>query len=199
MLGQLVAETTLDEKAKALRLGISNDEIASRITNDPNFRGLNGQFDHSRFEQIIRQAGFTETRFVEEQRRVILRRQIAQGIGGEFRVPVTAMTAFNQYQNEKRAIEYLALGPAQAGDIPAPTPEALGKYFEERKVLFRAPEYRKLTLLSMAPADLAKAGRGVRCRRQELFRAAQRQLRHARTPRVAPDRVPECGRGGGRA
>ncbi len=128
-----------------------------RITNDPNFRGLNGQFDHSRFEQIIRQAGFTESRFVEEQRRVILRRQIAQSISGEFRVPVAAITALNQYQNEKRAIEYLALGPAQAGDIPAPSPEALGKYFEERKVLFRAPEYRKLTLLSMAPADLAKA------------------------------------------
>jgi peptidyl-prolyl cis-trans isomerase D len=156
VLSQLVAETTLDQQAKALRLGIGNDEIASRITNDPSFRGLNGQFDHSRFVDIIRQAGFTEGRFVEEQRRVILRRQIALSVGGEFNVPVTAMTALNQYQNEKRAIEYLALGPAQAGDIPAPTPELLSKFFEERKVLFRAPEYRKITLLSMSPADLAK-------------------------------------------
>jgi peptidyl-prolyl cis-trans isomerase D len=156
VLSQLVAETTLDEQAKALRLGIGNDEIASRITNDSSFRGLNGQFDRTRFVEIIRQAGFTEGRFVEEQRRVILRRQIALSIGGEFNVPVTAMAALNQYQNEKRAIEYLALGPAQAGDIPAPTPEVLSKFFEERKVLFRAPEYRKITLLSMSPADLAK-------------------------------------------
>ena len=89
LLGQLVAETTLDEQAKALRLGISTAEIASRITTDPSFRGLNGKFDHSRFEQIIRQAGFTEGRFVEEQRRVILRRQIAQSISGDFRVPAT--------------------------------------------------------------------------------------------------------------
>ena len=156
VLSQLVAETTLDEQAKALRLGIGNDEIASRITNDPSFRGLNGQFDRTRFVEIIRQSGFTEGRFVEEQRRVILRRQIALSIGGEFNVPVTAMAALNQYQNEKRTIEYLALGPAQAGDIPAPTPEVLSKFFEERKVLFRAPEYRKITLLSMSPADLAK-------------------------------------------
>jgi peptidyl-prolyl cis-trans isomerase D len=156
VLSQLVAETTLDQQAKALRLGIGNDEIASRITNDPSFRGLNGQFDRTRFVEIIRQAGFTEGRFVEEQRRVILRRQIALSIGGEFNVPVTAMAALNQYQNEKRTIEYLALGPAQAGDIPAPTPELLSKFFEERKVLFRAPEYRKITLLSMSPADLAK-------------------------------------------
>ena len=156
VLSQLVAETTLDQQAKALRLGIGNDEIASRITNDPSFRGLNGLFDRTRFVEVIRQAGFTEGRFVEEQRRVILRRQIALSIGGEFNVPVTAMAALNQYQNEKRAIEYLALGPAQAGDIPAPTPELLSKFFEERKVLFRAPEYRKITLLSMSPADLAK-------------------------------------------
>ena len=156
LLGQLVAETTLDEQAKKLRLGLSNADIAHRITSDPNFRGLNGQFDRSRFEQIIRQAGFTEGRFVDEQRRVMLRRQIAQSVSGELRVPAAAMTAINQFQNEKRAIEYLALGPAQAGDIPAPTPEVLGKYFEERKVLFRAPEYRKITLLSLTPADIAK-------------------------------------------
>ena len=32
VLSQLVAETTLDEQAKALRLGISNADIAQRIT-----------------------------------------------------------------------------------------------------------------------------------------------------------------------
>lgn len=156
ILGQLVAETTLDEQAKALRLGISNDEIANRITNDPSFRGINGQFDRARFEALIRQANFSEGRFVEEQRRVTLRRQIALSLSGDIRVPVAAMDAINQFQNEKRAIEYLSLGPAQAGDIPQPTPEQLSKYFEERKVVFRAPEYRKVTTLSMSPADLAK-------------------------------------------
>ena len=156
VLGRLVAETTLDEQAKALHLGISNAEIANRITNDPAFRGVNGAFDRDRFAQVIRDSGYTESRFVEEQRRVILRRQIALSIGGDFVVPATAMKAVNQYQNEKRAIAYLTLGAAQAGEIPAPTPEALAKYFEDRKVLFRAPEYRKVTLLAMSPAELAK-------------------------------------------
>jgi peptidyl-prolyl cis-trans isomerase D len=156
LLGQLVAEIALDEQSKKLRLGIANAKIAQRITSDPNFRAPNGQFDRARFEQIIRQAGYTEGRFVEEQRRVTLRRQIAQSISGGLIVPVTAQAAINQYQNEKRSIEYLALGAAQAGDIPAPTPEVLGKYFDERKVLFRAPEYRKITLLSLTPADVAK-------------------------------------------
>jgi peptidyl-prolyl cis-trans isomerase D len=156
LIGQLVAETTLDEQARKLRLGLSNEDIAQRIVTDQNFLGANGQFDRARFEQIIRQAGFTETRYVNEQRNVLLRRQIAQSISGDLRVPTSMLTAINQFQNEKRTIEYIALTAAQAGDIPAPTPEQLGKYFDERKVLFRAPEYRKVTLLSLTPADIAK-------------------------------------------
>ena len=156
LLSQLIAETTIDERAKQLRLGLADAEIARRLTSDPSFRGANGQFDRARFEQIIRQAGFTESRFIEDQRRAMLRRQIAQSIIGDMKVPATAMAALNQYQNEKRRIEYVALGAPQAGDIPPPTPEALSKYFEERKTLFRAPEYRKITLLTLAPADLAK-------------------------------------------
>jgi len=156
LLAQLVAETTVDEQAKQLRLGIDNAEIAKRITSDPSFRGANGQFDRQRFEQIIRQAGFTESRFIEEQRRSMLRRQLAQSITGDLKVPVTALAVLNRYQNEQRQIEYVALGATQAGDVPAPTPEVLNKYFDERKTLFRAPEYRNITLLSIAPSDVAK-------------------------------------------
>ena len=156
ILSQIVAETTLDEYSRKLRLGLSDAEISRRITSDPSFRGANGQFDRTRFEQIIRNAGFSEPRFVDQQRRDTLRRQIVQSIIGEIKVPTIALSAINQYQNEKRNIEYLTLTPAQAGDIAAATPEALKKYFDERKVLFRAPEYRKITLLSLTPADIAK-------------------------------------------
>jgi peptidyl-prolyl cis-trans isomerase D len=156
LLAQLIAETTIDEQAKQLRLGIDDAEIAKRITSDPSFRGANGQFDRQRFEQIIRQAGYTEARFIEEQRRSMLRRQLAQSITADLKVPAAASAALNQYQNETRQIEYVVLQAAQAGDIPAPTPEVLNKYFDERKTLFRAPEYRSVVLVSIAPTDLAK-------------------------------------------
>ena len=156
LIGRLVAETALDEQAKALGLGVSNAEVADRITNDPNFRGPTGKFDRARFEELIREAGYTEARFVDAQRRLMLRRQIAQSISGKLNVPHAAMAAIDQFRNEKRSIEYLALGPTQVGDIPAPTSADLDKYFQAHKVLFRAPEYRKVTLLSLSPAAIAK-------------------------------------------
>jgi len=155
LIGQLIAETTLDEQARNLRLGLADTEIARLIMNDPNFRGVDGKFDRDRFALLIRNAGFSEGRYVAEQRSVLLRREIAQTISGGLRVPTPMLTAINQYQNETRSIDYVTLGAAQAGDIPAPTPEQLTKYFDERKVMFRAPEYRKVALLSLTPADVA--------------------------------------------
>ena len=117
LLGQLVAETTLDEQARKLRLGLADKDIADRITSDPAFRGANGQFERARFEQVIRNAGFSEGRFVAEQRNVMLRRQIAQTVSGDLKVPDTTLKSLVQYQTEKRAIQYIALTAAQAGDV----------------------------------------------------------------------------------
>ncbi len=155
ILGQMVAETTLDQQARAMRLGLSNEAIASRIQSDPAFNGTDGKFSRLRFEQVIRDAGFTEARFVAEQRNVMLRRQIAQSISGEMRVPDLAIKAIDQYRNEKRDVDYLALGPAQAGTVPTPSEETLKKYYDAHKALFRAPEYRKITLLSLSSQALA--------------------------------------------
>jgi peptidyl-prolyl cis-trans isomerase D len=156
ILGQLVAETALDQRAKQLGLGVSDAEISQKIMSEPGFQGLNGKFDRARFEQAIRDAGFTEARFVQEQRDLTVRRQIALSLTGDLKPSLTAQKAIDRFRNEKRTVEVLALGPAQAGEIAAPTPEVLQKYFDERKALFRAPETRKVTLLSLTPADLAR-------------------------------------------
>ena len=156
IIAQLVGDTALDQHARNLRLAVSNAAIAKQITSDPNFRGPDGKFDRARFEALIRNAGFTEARFVEEQRQLMLRHQIAASLAGEVQVPKAAVTAVDRYRNEKRSIDFFALGPAQAGDIAAPAEDVLQKYFDAHKALFRAPEYRKLTLLSLSPSDLAK-------------------------------------------
>jgi peptidyl-prolyl cis-trans isomerase D len=155
IIGQLVAETALDVRARQLRLGLSDAEIAKSIAEDPAFRGPTGQFDRTIFDYRIRQAGYTEPRYVAERRRLSGRRQIITAVTGGVTTPKAELEAQNRYQNEQRVIDYVTLDATQAGDIPPPSPEALNTYFEERKVLFRAPEYRKIVVLSLTPAELA--------------------------------------------
>src|SRR5246127_5989231 len=74
LLPQTIAEAALDEEARRLGLGQSDDEIRRVIMNDPNFKGPAGNFDPQRFQAMIRNFGYTEQRYVAEQRKVLLRR-----------------------------------------------------------------------------------------------------------------------------
>ena len=157
VLGQLLAGAGLDQLAQRMRLGIPNSEIVQHVLNDPHFQTPTGQFDRARFESFLQSIGYSEQRFFDEERRSIPRREITDAVSGDLMVPQAYRDAVNQFQNQQRSIEYVALGAEQAGDIPQPTDDVLTKYFDDRKILFRAPEYRTIVTLTVTPAELAKS------------------------------------------
>lgn len=156
VLQQTIAEAALDEEARRMGLGVSDAEVLRVIHNDPNFKGVNGQFDPNRFTALLRQAGYTEQRYLTEQRKVSLRRQITGTISAGAEPPKLMVDAITRYQNEQRSIDYIKLDAAQAGTIDPPSRETLAAYFEERKVQFRAPEYRKLSFAMITPEEIGK-------------------------------------------
>jgi peptidyl-prolyl cis-trans isomerase D len=156
VLQQTMAEAALDEKARQLGLGQSDAETMRVIMADPNFKGMNGAFDPQRFQAIIRQFGYSEQRYLADQRKVSLRRQLAGTITAGLSPSTTLMEALSRFQNEQRSIDYVRLGPAQAGTIDPPSPEALAGYFDEHKAQFRAPEYRKIAFVMITPEEIGK-------------------------------------------
>jgi peptidyl-prolyl cis-trans isomerase D len=117
---------------------------------------LGGKFDPARFQATIRQFGYTEQRYLAEQRRLGLRRQIAATVSAGVEPPKVLIDAMTRFQNEQRSMEYVKLNAAQAGTIDPPSPEALAAYFEDRKTQFRAPEYRKLSFVVISPEEIGK-------------------------------------------
>jgi peptidyl-prolyl cis-trans isomerase D len=156
VLQDVVSDAALDETARRMGLGQSDADIVRAIQNDPAFKGLDGKFEHERFVQTIRQAGYTEQRYIAEQRKAATRRQLTGTIVAGVEPPKTQIEALVRFQNEQRSADFVKLTAAQAGTIDAPSPEALAAYFEDRKQLFRAPEYRKIAVLTLTPDDLAK-------------------------------------------
>ena len=156
VLQQTIAEAALDEEARRIGLGQSDEQIRQLIMNDPNFKGVSGNFDPNRFQAMIRNFGYTEQRYVAEQRKVSLRRQLTGTIGAGLEPPKTMIDVLTRFQNEQRAIEFVRLDAAQAGTIDAPSPEALAAYFEDHKVQFRAPEYRKIAFVVISPEEIGK-------------------------------------------
>ena len=179
LLGQMIASAALDERARQLRLGISDAEVAKRITADPAFRGFNGQFDQSTFLQRIRDIGYTEQRFVFEQRQTTLRRQLAEAIGAQLTPPKVVAEALDHFRDEERSVDYVTLDAGKAGDVPAPTPEQLAAYFDERKVAFRAPEYRKVQLITVSQQEVANT---IEVSEEEAKRIYEDRLKLYATP-----------------
>jgi peptidyl-prolyl cis-trans isomerase D len=156
VLQQTIAEAALDEDARRLGLGQSDAETMRMILSDPGFKGVGGNFDPARFQAVIRQIGFTEQRYLADQRRVSLRRQIAGTISAGIEPPKTMIEALSRFQNEQRSLEYVKLDAAHAGVIDPPSPEKLAGYFDDHKTQFRAPEYRKIAFVAVTPEELGK-------------------------------------------
>jgi peptidyl-prolyl cis-trans isomerase D len=184
MLQQTIAEAALDEKARRMGLGQSDAETMRMIFSDPNFKGVTGAFDPQRFQATIRQFGFSEQRYVADQRRVSLRRQIAGTISAGLEPSKTQIGALSRYQNEQRSLEYVKLDAAQAGTIDPPSPETLAGYFDDHKVQFRAPEYRKISFVLLNPEEVGKwttisdedAKKVFEQRRDKLGKPEQREV-----------------------
>ena len=192
VLQQTIAEAALDEDARRLGLGQSDTETMRLVFSDPNFQGVNGKFDPQRFQAMIRQFGFSEQRYIADQRHVSLRRQIAGSIAAGLEPPKALIEALSRFQNEQRSIEYAKLDAAQAGTIDPPSPETLAGYFDDHKTQFRAPEYRKLSFVLITPEEIGKwsdvsdedAKKLFEQRRDRLGTPEQRQVSQIVFPNV---------------
>src|SRR5258706_11357904 len=107
VLQQMVAEAALDEEARRLGLGQSGAETMRMIFSDPNFKGVGGAFDPGRFQAAIRQYGFTEQRYLADQRRGSLRRQIARTISPGLGTPQVLIAALRPVPQEQTSMDYV--------------------------------------------------------------------------------------------
>jgi peptidyl-prolyl cis-trans isomerase D len=179
VLADMITESALNQLARQMRLGISDADIARRVMDDPRMQTPTGQFDPLKFQGYLRSVGYTEPRFIAEQHSLIPRRQITDAVSGGIPVPNAWVDAVNQFQNQERSVDYLELGPGQAGDIPQATAEELNKYFADRKILFRAPEYRKIETVAATPAELAKS---IEVSDEDVKRAYEQSVSSYSTP-----------------
>lgn len=156
VLGELVAQTALDEHAKNMGLGLTDDAVAKSVVTNPDFQDANGKFDATRFIEILRSNGLTEESFIAAQKQFLLRREVIEGLFGGTLAPQPLVEAFHRYQGEERNLSYVVFTGANAGEIAPPDDKALQTYYDEHKSDFGVPERRSLSLLEITPESLAK-------------------------------------------
>ncbi len=155
VLSRLVSGAAVDLHAEALGLGVTDAAVAEEIRSNQAFQDGSGNFSRQRFEQILRSAGLTEQRYVNETRTEIIRNQIIGTLAANAVVPTAMLEAINRYQNETRTLSYFVLPEKAAGDIAAPTDDQISSYYDENKGEFTLPEYRKVVFVEISPESLS--------------------------------------------
>ncbi|NTF07364.1 peptidylprolyl isomerase [Agrobacterium rubi] len=158
VFSQLAAGAALDELASKMNLGLSEDRLATLISEDPSFKSSTGQFDRNLFSQRLRSAGFNEDDYVKERSKVAVRGQIVDAVSDGFKPPQVLVDALKQYRDEQRSIEYILLSNANIDPVKAPGDDVLAAWFEKNKDKYRAPEYRKFSYVKLEPTDIADQG-----------------------------------------
>ncbi|OBZ94136.1 peptidylprolyl isomerase [Pararhizobium polonicum] len=152
---QLVAGATLDQLSENMNLGLSQDRLATLISEDPAFKGVNGQFDRTTFSSVLRNAGLREQDYISNRSQVAVRSQVVEALSDGYTPPKVLADALRQYRNQTRTIDYLLLSNANVDPVKAPSDEVLQPWFESHKAEYRAPEFRKISYVKLEPADIA--------------------------------------------
>ena len=96
-----------------------------------------------------------ERGFLSEVRKQELRQFIVGALATGITAPKAEVKAEADYQGQTRSADYFLLPASAAGEIPAPSEEALKTFYNDRKSSYRAPEYRAMTLLALEPETIA--------------------------------------------
>lgn len=154
VLVQLVSGAVLDEQARKLGLGLSEDRVAELTREDPAFKGGNGQFDRRMFDYVLRQIGMRPEDYLKNRVQVATRQQIVEAVSDGMKAPDTFLKAVALYRGEDRTIDYLVLPKSLVEPIPTPSDGDLKAYFEANKKKYAAPEYRKFSYVRLEPEDI---------------------------------------------
>ncbi|MDQ0315564.1 peptidylprolyl isomerase [Amorphus orientalis] len=155
VLSQLATDALLTDATKDYGIDVGDERVAQAIRSDETFQGPDGSFNRSRFQQILAANGLDEDGYIEDQRELMDRRQLVDGLFGGLDVPTAYLAALNQYSNEERTIRFFLVGRDSIAAIADPTEEELSTFYDENKGRFAAPEYRALNILQVNADTLA--------------------------------------------
>jgi peptidyl-prolyl cis-trans isomerase D len=157
VIAQLAAGVVLDEGARKMGLGLSEDRLLQLMAQDPAFQNGSGQFDRTRFTDVLRQVGMRPEDYLKNRAAIARRQQIVEAVADGVKAPATLIKAMALYQGESRTIDYITLPLSSVGEIPNPSDAELKTYFDAHLAEYRAPEYRKITYVRLAPEDIANS------------------------------------------
>ncbi|MDB2536838.1 SurA N-terminal domain-containing protein [Alphaproteobacteria bacterium] len=156
VLINMLGGAAIHEASDQMGLAFGDEAIAAAILKDPNFAGVNGEFDEPTFRAVLAQNGLNEKLFVEDQRRFHMTNQLTEASIDRALVPKLLTEGLYKHFLERRVANYMILTLDQTDETGEPTDEELETFFNETRLRFAQPETRSGHALVVSPARFAE-------------------------------------------
>jgi peptidyl-prolyl cis-trans isomerase D len=154
-LNRMVAQAALAQELTALHVVTPDEALAAAVRAMPAFRGSDGKFNKALFENTLRNAGFTEARFLDQLRADMTQRQLLSSLSGSVAAPDTEVKPLYESEFEKRAADMAVFPLSAAPDPTAPDDAALRRWYDNHPDLYATPEYRRIKAIELSPQSLS--------------------------------------------
>lgn len=147
-LNQLINEMLVEQYAAKNGISISDAQVKAAILAEPVFQ-VNGKFDNTRFNGLLRQAGVTPEQYAESMRETLIIRQVTQGVKDtEFYLPqeqdgMLVMLA------QSRLVRQAKLDVKQLARDQQVSDSEITTWYQQHKPQYRSPEQYRVRYIRL--------------------------------------------------
>lgn len=134
-----------------LDMAVSDATVIDAIRTDQAFLDESENFSRGRFELLLRQSNLTETQWIAETRRDIIRREILNSIDISGDAPDALVAPLHAWRNEKRIATAMLVPLDSNLDVGQPDAAAVEKLHQDLAAQFTAPERRVISYVHVTP------------------------------------------------
>ncbi|WP_417347853.1 SurA N-terminal domain-containing protein [Ferrimonas sp.] len=155
VLERMVSERLIDQKARALGLRVSDEQIKQAIVETPEFQ-VDGAFDNDRYQAVLRQINMTPDRLAATIGQDLVRQQLLSSLFGSEIVTSEQAQDLLSLQQQLRDIRYLTIAKSGYLDQVNVSDEQVQTFYDTNLDRFATPEQVSLEYIELSAADLAK-------------------------------------------
>lgn len=154
-LDRVVAQAALNTELTSLRIVTPDAAVAAMVRAMPAFQNATGVFNRPLFDNVLRNNGYTEERFLSTLRADLARQQLLFAVKGSAAAPKTEVKPLYAAEFERRAADTALFPLAAAPEPAAPDAAALQRWYDNHPDSFATPEYRRIKAIELSPQSLA--------------------------------------------
>ena len=151
VLNKLEQEILLNSEAQELNLNVPMSVVTQTISQENNFKDPLGKFSQIKFNQSLKNAGLSETKYLEMINTEANLKQISTPFSTNDYYSEKVIKKIMDWQNEIRNIEYDFFDLLTPKDIKRPSEETLTNFYEENKEKYQIPLTRNIQYLEISP------------------------------------------------